>query len=154
VAEYDHIVSGGDPTVVPNDANQFAGIATTPAPITSSGPAPVAVGVIADQPAVETNAGAVTPVVFDVYLTGTASTATTIDYVVTAGGAGFLGASAFGGTLPAGSVVVQDPSDATGLAGAAAIPIYLGNNGALGGESHSPGLFATGLFHAVLDQHM
>ena len=76
-------------------------------PITNSGLVPVALGVIADQPDIEATPGTVTPVVFDVYLTGTASTATTIDYVVEAGGAGFLGASAFGGTLPSGSVVVQ-----------------------------------------------
>ena len=43
---------------------------------------------------------------FTVYLTSAEATATTIDYQVTAPGAGFLTAADFGGTLPGGTVTI------------------------------------------------
>ena len=106
-AEFDYIVSGGDPSVVFNDANQFGDISTVATSIISSGSAPSFLGVMADQASVKAQSGTVTPVVFDVYLTGALSTATTVNYAVTDGGAGFLGAAAFGGTLPSGSLSIQ-----------------------------------------------
>lgn len=44
--------------------------------------------------------------VFDVTLTGTLAQAATIDYTVVDGGAGFLGATIFNGTLPSGTLAI------------------------------------------------
>ncbi|HEY1485264.1 MAG TPA: hypothetical protein VGF84_04105, partial [Micromonosporaceae bacterium] len=104
--EFDYIVSGGDPSVVADDAAYLAGVTTVPEQATPSGAAPVAIGVIAAQAQVEGSFGAANPVVFDVYLTAPAATEETINYAVIATAAGELGLSAFGGTLPTGQVTI------------------------------------------------
>ncbi len=105
-AEFDYIASGGNPNTIIDDANQAEGITTTAAPVTPSPGVAAAIGVMADQPQVLTSNSGSTPVVFDVYLTGTAAAATTVDYAVVAAGAGYVGAASFGGTLPTGSVTI------------------------------------------------
>jgi hypothetical protein len=104
--EFDYIVSGGDPAIVAADASYLAGVSTTPEQATPSGPAPVAIGVFADQPQVKGTIGTPTPVVFDVYLTAPSSTEETINYAVVATAMGELGAAAFGGTPPTGQVTI------------------------------------------------
>lgn len=105
-AEFDYIVSGGDASVVAADANAFIGLTTTAAPVASSAGTVVAMGVLPVVPQVLAQAGSITPVVFDVYLTGTAAASTVVDYAASVLGTGFLDAGAFGGILSSGSVVV------------------------------------------------
>jgi hypothetical protein len=84
---------------------QQQGITTTGANVTPAVVTP-AVGVSANSAAlVEPGTGSLS-VGFTIYLTTAATTATTVNYAVTAAGAGYLDASAFGGTLPSGSVTI------------------------------------------------
>ena len=58
--------------------------------------------------------GGPTAAAFQVYLTGPAAHDTLVSYAVTAPGAGFLGAAAFGGALPSGTVLIgQGQTSAT-----------------------------------------
>ncbi len=104
-AALDFIVTG-DPNIVVGGQNaQQQGIATTKANVALA-TVTAAVGVSANSAALVDPASGGLSVGFTVYLTAAESTATTIDYTVTAPGAGYLDASAFGGTLPSGSVTI------------------------------------------------
>ncbi|MBS0639055.1 MAG: choice-of-anchor D domain-containing protein, partial [Proteobacteria bacterium] len=85
------------------NAQQFitVGPTITPAPTTT----PVA-GVVAELASVLEATSGATHVVFDAYLTRPNATDTTLFYHVVDGGLGFLGATDFGLTLPAGTVTI------------------------------------------------
>ncbi len=104
--EFDYIVSGGDASIVAADAAFLVGVATASVQATRSGPAPVAIGVLADKAEIEGRNNAVTSVVFDAYLTARSSVDETINYAVVAGATGALDAAAFGGTLPSGQITI------------------------------------------------
>ena len=130
-AEFDYIVSGGDISLIGDDASQFQGLTTTPMTATPSGPTPVVLGVIPVQSGVPVANTGATPVNFNVYLTGTAATDTLVNYTVIAAQAGDLGANAFGGTLPSGSVTI--PAGAT--SGQFTIEVHKGALGATASEN-------------------
>ena len=104
--EFDYILSGGDPSIVSSDASYLAGVSTTPETATPSGPAPVAIGVMAVQPEVEGSHNTASTAVFTAYLTAPSTTEETINYAVVATAMNELGASAFGGTLPTGQITI------------------------------------------------
>ena len=104
--EFDYIVSGGDASIVAADAAFLVDVATASVQATRTGPAPVAIGVLADKPEIEGQNNAVTSVVFDAYLTARSSVDETIDFAVVAGATGALDAAAFGGTLPSGQITI------------------------------------------------
>ncbi len=108
-AELDYIATGGNASIVVNDADLYRGLTTTPAVVTRSGAAPSVLGVIGHQTAPVPVAGSgPTQVTFDVYLTGApAAHDIAVDFHVIAGGSGFLDAAAFGGTLPSGQVTIS-----------------------------------------------
>ena len=111
VAEFDYIVSGGDLSVVEDDASQLQGWTITPMTPTPSGPAPTVLGIILAQSGVQVASLGATAVSFNLYLTSAAATDTVVDYTVIATQAGDLSAAAFGGTFPSGSVTI--PAGAT-----------------------------------------
>jgi hypothetical protein len=80
-----------------------AGVSETAPPLPLLGVAAIATS------ATEAASGA-TLLDFTAYLTSAGTTDTTVDYAVTAPGAGYLGAAAFGGTLPSGSVIIPTGS--------------------------------------------
>ena len=97
----------GDPGFLDAAANiQQQLAATTPATIPGTTPA-VAAGVMAEARKVTEAASGPTPVTFHVCMTGTETTDTVFNYQVIAPGGGFLGAAAFGGTLPSGTVTIS-----------------------------------------------
>jgi autotransporter passenger strand-loop-strand repeat protein len=105
-AELDYIATG-DPSVLSSGANVNQQVTSTTAPTVTPCTAPVtAIGVMANAIEVTEAASGVTAVTFTAYLTGTEASDTTVDYTVTSPGAGFFGASAFGGALPSSSVVI------------------------------------------------
>ena len=104
--EFDYIASGGDPTVLANDASAYQGVTTTPATVTESEPAPTVLGVIAPVSAVQQAQSGPTAVTFDVYLTAPETTDTIVDYSVEDPNADDFNAATFGGTLPAGSITI------------------------------------------------
>ena len=83
-----------------------SGTLITAASVTSSGGAVVAEGIFAPQSSVVASASGTTAVPLEIYLTGTLSTAETIQYGVIAPDSGELGLVAFGGTLPGGEVTI------------------------------------------------
>ncbi|WP_206742638.1 Hint domain-containing protein [Acidisphaera rubrifaciens] len=105
-AALDYIATGSMNALAGAAAVQQQGAVVTPAPITQDLTATPAALVSAVVPSVVEAAGAPTPVVFDVTLTGTLAQAATIDYTVVDGGAGFLGATVFSGTLPSGTLAI------------------------------------------------
>jgi hypothetical protein len=105
-AEFDYIASGGNVAMVAADASLLAGRTTIQEQVTPSGPPPVSIGLLADKAKFMGDGTDPIPAVFDVYLTGTAATDTTVDYTVVAPGAGFLDVAGFGGALPSGSIVI------------------------------------------------
>jgi hypothetical protein len=99
----------GNPEALIGSANvqQQQGSATTTT-TTLTAPPPVAanVGVQANSVSVVESTSGPRAVGFTVYLTSTEAAATTVDYTVTAPGAGFLSAADFGGVLPHGTVTI------------------------------------------------
>ena len=65
-----------------------------------------AIGVTANAATVTEAASGATAVTFTAYLTAAEAGDTVVDYTVATPSAGFLGAAAFGGTLPSGSVTI------------------------------------------------
>ena len=105
-AELDYLATG-DPSFITSAANvQQQVVSTAPATVTTNVPPAPAVGVATAQPAVVEAASGPTPVTFDLYLTAPETSDTPVSYTVVAPGAGFLGASAFGGALPSGTVTI------------------------------------------------
>ena len=128
--EFDYIASGGDPTVLANDASAYQGVTTTPATVTESEPAPTVLGVIAPVSAVQQAQSGPTAVAFDVYLTAPETTDTIVDYSVEDPNADDFNAAAFGGTLPAGSITIA----AGQTTGTITIDVPQGALGALSSE--------------------
>ena len=97
----------GDPNALLNDLNVHqTGVKTVAAVINTPPPPVPAIGVSAvANNQVEAIAGT-TPVTFTAYLTNATGTDTVVDWAVTAPGAGYLDATAFGGTLPSGFVII------------------------------------------------
>ena len=127
----------GDPSFLTGgqNANQ-QGITTTETNVTGTGPAGPGVGVSADTSDVTAAASGTTPLTFTVTLSQTLSSATFVGWSVADGGAGFLGASAFGGVLPSGTIsvaagqttaqfTVEVPQDALGSAPSAAVQVEI-----------------------------
>ena len=105
-AELDYLATG-DPSFITAAANiQQQVVATTPGDGDASTTPAIAVGVMANAASVTEAASGETAVTFTAYLTGAETADTTVDYTVVSPGAGYLGASAFGGTLPSGSVTI------------------------------------------------
>ena len=105
-AELDYLATG-DPSFITSAANiQQANLANSSATVMPSAPPVETAGVAAEQAAVVESASGTTPVVFDVYLTSPDSVDVPIAYQVVTGGTGDLAAAAFGGVLPAGTVVI------------------------------------------------
>ncbi len=105
-AELDYLATG-DPSFISAAANmQQEVVSTTTATETSSTTPATAVGVSANATSVTEAANGDTAVTFTVYLTAAETTDNEVDYAVLFPGAGYLGASAFGGTLPSGSVTI------------------------------------------------
>ncbi len=97
----------GDPNALLSDLNiNQTGVVTQAAVIASPPPPVPALGVSAAATHVVETAGGTTTVTFTAYLTSAAGTDTVIDWAVSAPDGTYLGASAFGGTLPSGHVVV------------------------------------------------
>jgi hypothetical protein len=105
-AEFDYIVSGGDPAAITADQALFMGQGTTLATITPSAPPQAVLGVIAAQSEVAEALNGATAVGFQVYLTQAETADTVVNYAVVAASAGDLGAAAFGGILPTGTVTI------------------------------------------------
>jgi hypothetical protein len=105
-AELDYIASGGDSAVLAADASAFQGLSTSAVPVTPSGSAPPVLGVIGIRPDITVGGTGATAVSFEVYLTAPLTTDTTVDYSVIATQAGDLDATAFGGTLPSGTITI------------------------------------------------
>src|SRR5262249_24983485 len=104
-AAYDYIFTGSPTYVTGGEGIQQQGFTGTPATITMEAP-PTAVGIAATQPKFTENPSGPTQATFTVFLTAAAAADTVIDYSVVAPDATFLGASAFGGTLPSGQVTI------------------------------------------------
>ena len=104
-AELDYLATG-DPAFIAATSNiqQQVG-ATLVADAAGGTPAP-ALGVGATATKLTESATGPTTVTFTAYLTSPETTDTTVNFTVNAPAAGFLGVSAFGGTLPSGSVVI------------------------------------------------
>ena len=99
-------ITTGDPAIVVGGQNvQQQGIVTSNAGVTPASVTP-AIGVAANNAAVTEPATGNLAVGYTVYLTQAVAQATTIDWTAAAPDASFLGAAAFGGTLPSGSVVI------------------------------------------------
>ena len=105
IAELNYITSGGDMNVVLAEAAPFAGRTTTPAPVTP-GPAALAAGILNEASQITTASTGPTAVRFRVYLTGTVPTDTVFDWAIVAPEVLDLTATAFGGTLPTGTVTI------------------------------------------------
>ena len=104
-AEYDYLVTG-NPDFVASDAAATQTITPTTANATPSS-TPVALGVYAAETEQAESPTAVTPVVFDLYLTGTAATATTVTWTVVAPNPTTdFAAADFGGSFPSGTVTI------------------------------------------------
>jgi hypothetical protein len=104
-AELDYIVTGNPNAVTFSQNAQQQGVTTTQAN-TGAVPASTQVGVSAKVTSETAAATGPTFVTFTAYLTQAAAVATTVNWAVTAPDGTYLGASAFGGTLPTGSVVI------------------------------------------------
>ena len=95
-AAYDFIATG-DANFIAADAAAQQPFDTTAADIIqSSTVSSFGIGVMAASPTLVANATGTTAVTFDLYLTGTASSATPIDYTVVAPGTGAFDAATFG----------------------------------------------------------
>ena len=104
-AALDLIVTG-DPSIVSAGQNVTQQAVTTTAAGVGGGTVTPALGVSSNNAAlVEPGTGNLS-VGFTVYLTTAETQATTINYAVSAPDASYLGLSAFGGTLPSGSVTI------------------------------------------------
>ena len=106
-AIYDYLLTG-DPSVISVEANlqQQGATTSTQAQFVAPAPPPEQVGVQASAPSlVESGAGSTT-VLFNVYREGDSSQALMVDYSVVSPDSTYLGASDFGGVLPAGLVTL------------------------------------------------
>ena len=103
-AELDYIATGNTSFITADGQGQAG---TTAATITSSAPPAPAVGISAAAISVIEMADLQTPVSCVVYLTRASSGDTPLDWTVTVPGAGYFDASAFGGTLPSGTVTIS-----------------------------------------------
>ena len=106
-AELDLIATGNADAAI-SAVQQIATRLPTTTIVTPTAPPPAlpAVSVEANPPGVVEAVNAVTPVTFEAYLTTTSTTDTVVDCTVVDGGTGYLGAAAFGGSLPSGTVTV------------------------------------------------
>ena len=105
-AIYDYLVTG-DPSVITVEANlQQEGVTTVAQADFVSPPPPPEVGILAFGTSQVEAASGPTTVTFDVYMTGDTSQPVTVGYTVVAPDATYLGASDFGGTLPAGTITL------------------------------------------------
>jgi RHS repeat-associated protein len=111
-AEFDYITMG-NPNFFSEDAKVASENPATPvaASITDHTAPPPSLGALPDNPQLVENNGATTSVSFTVNLTSAATADTTVDYAVVPGGGvnsgkDYLTAADFGGTLPAGSVII------------------------------------------------
>ncbi len=105
-AEQDYLATGDASFIASSAAVQQQVVSTTIVTPTDP-PAPAALaGVTAPAASVKEAASGTTNVVFQVFLTATQATDTTVGYTVVDGGPGTLGAAAFGGTLPGGTVTI------------------------------------------------
>ncbi len=106
-AEFDYIASGGDPSVLLDDASFFGALTTaSAASVTESGSPATVLGIIAPVSSVVQPASGPTVLTFDVYLTGALSTDTVVNYAVISPNANDFNAAAFRGTLPSGSITI------------------------------------------------
>jgi hypothetical protein len=105
-AEFDYIASGGEASVLADDASVFVGLSTTPAAITESSPPPATLGVTADKRELLASTSQPTAVTFDLYLTSAAESETPVDWAVIAPFTDNFTAASFGGTLPSGQVTI------------------------------------------------
>ena len=105
-AELDYLATG-DPSFLNAALNiQQDAVQTTPATVTPSAAPVPEIGVEATaQKIVESGTGTTT-VGFTAYLTTAVATDTVVDYTVAVPGAGYVDSSAFGGTLPTGTVTI------------------------------------------------
>ena len=105
-AEEDYLATG-DTSFIASSAAVQQQVASTTIFTPTNIPAPAALaGVSAVAASVPEAASGATNVSFNVFLTAAQSTDTAVNYTVVDGGAGTLGAAAFGGTLPSGTVTV------------------------------------------------
>ena len=105
-AEEDYLATGDSSFITAAAAVQKQVSSTTPfTPSALPSTAPTE-GVAAVAANVVAAASGPTQVSFNVFLTAARATDTTVAYTVVDGGAGTLGAGAFGGSLPTGSVVI------------------------------------------------
>ena len=105
-AEQDYLATGDASFIASSAAVQQQVVSTTIVTPTNL-PAPAALaGVTAPATSVKEAATGTTNVAFQVFLTATQATDTMVNYTVVDGGPGTLGAAAFGGTLPSGTVTV------------------------------------------------
>jgi RHS repeat-associated protein len=105
-AELDYLATGDANFITSAASAQQQGQTVTPATIVQSTPPAPALGVAADAASVVESDASSTPVTFDVYLTGAATSDTDVNYKVVAAGTGFFDASSLGGTLPSGDVTI------------------------------------------------
>lgn len=104
-AELDYLATGDASFITSAKSIQDQVTPTTIANIMPVAATP-ALAVSAVAQTVTAAASGVTPVTFDAYLTSLDTSDTVVDYTVVAAGAGYFGASAFGGTLPSGQVTI------------------------------------------------
>ena len=124
-AELDYLASGSMAAFNSSANVQQAGLVRGAEDVTEQPTAATSAGVAAAVASVAASSSATTQVVFDAYLTQAVSTDTQISYQVVSSGSGDLGAAAFGGTLPSGTVTIA--ANATMAQFTVAVPV-----GALG----------------------
>jgi hypothetical protein len=114
-AELDYLATGDQSFIVSAAAaqQQAKTITTTVNQVTANTPTAAAIGVMANAPRVTAASSGATTVTFTAYLTSDQSTPTDVHYTVFDAGAGFFGASAFGGTLPSGDVTIAAGTEST-----------------------------------------
>ena len=104
-AAIEDYLATGDQSLIASAVNaQDQAGTTTGAVVTPSAPPAQAIAVTAEAVSVLEATGGPTNVVFDITLADAAAEPLTVDYAVVAPDATFLGAAAFGGSLPSGSV--------------------------------------------------
>ncbi len=104
--ELDYLATGNPSFITDAISLSQLGVSTTPVTITPSSPPAPTLGVAASAPSIIAAASGTTGVVFDAYLTAAVTNDTTAELAVTSPGPGFLGTTAFGGTLPSGTVTI------------------------------------------------
>ncbi|HZK91650.1 MAG TPA: choice-of-anchor D domain-containing protein, partial [Stellaceae bacterium] len=104
-AELDYIATGSTAILASTQTAQQQIAATIPVTPTSS-PATPAIGILADATSVHESQNSPVAVTFEAYMAGTRTSSTAIAYTVVAPDQGDLGAAAFGGSLPSGTVTI------------------------------------------------